>query len=77
MRCIVELSRTNSDGQRELTDSVRLDVTAPSDAKTLASAMMKHTIIRGRVADVAVIKTMRGQIICAVDADRTLSLTPN
>jgi hypothetical protein len=71
MRCIVEFSQTNSDGQRELIDSVRPDVPAPSDAKTL-----KHSVIRGCVADVAVIKSMKRQIICVVDARRDTELNP-
>jgi hypothetical protein len=63
MRCMVEFSTVDGDGHCELIDSIRLDVRAPSDAKTLASAMMKHTIIRGRVTDVAVIKSMHGRIM--------------
>jgi hypothetical protein len=70
MRCIIEFSKTKPDGHRELIDVVHLHVATPSDARTLALAMMKHTIIRGRVADVAVIKSTPGRIIDVVDGDR-------
>ena len=69
MRCIVEFSRVDGDGHVELIETVRLQVPVASDAKTLASAMLKHTIIRGRIADVAVIKSMHGRIMDTVDRD--------
>jgi hypothetical protein len=69
MRCMVEFLTVEGEGHRELIDSVRLDVRAPSDAKTLASAMMKHTTIRGRTADIAVIKSMLGRIMDVIDRE--------
>ena len=66
MWCIIEFSQINRDGQRELIDRVRHDVNSFSHAVTLAKAMIKHTTILGRIADVAVIKRTNGKLICEV-----------
>lgn len=67
MWCVFEFSQTNGDGERKLIESVRREVNSISHAKMLAASTMKHTKIRGRIADFSVIKDKKGQFICVVD----------
>jgi hypothetical protein len=76
MRYVFEFFQTNSCGERELIEIVHREVNSIPHAKMLAASTMKHTKIRGRIADFSEIKDNKGRLICVVDpgADRKSTL---
>ncbi len=64
-----EFVRTEPSGRRRHIDSAPHRLGTLAEAKMLAAAMLKHTTFLGMSADIVVIKSEEGKLLCEVVAE--------